>query len=93
MLQWSHVNFSAKEFNRFMKSFTKILAVSAAAAMLLSGCTGLFASETDEANKFAGIEEMEAYITASADETLSGLTEYLMPTNIPEGMTLTNCEI
>ena len=76
-----------------MKSYTKILAVSAAAAMLFSGCSGLFASETDNANKFADTEALEAYITTSADETLSGLTEYLMPTNIPEGMTLTDCEV
>ena len=76
-----------------MRYATKLFAVSAAAAMLLSGCSSLYGSETTPTDTFETIEEMELYLDASEDENLSGLTEYLVPTCIPEGMTLTNCEV
>ena len=72
---------------------TRLFAVSAAAAMLLSGCAGLYQEEEPNTDTFGTIEEMEAYLADSEDENLSALTEYLVPTFIPEGMTLTNCEV
>lgn len=73
--------------------FTRVIAVSAAAAMLLSGCMGLYQEEDSTAETFTTVEEMETYLNASEDELLSELTEYLAPTHVPEGMTLTNCEV
>ena len=73
--------------------FTRMIAVSAAAAMLLSGCMGLYETEDENIDTFTTIEEMETYLSASEDANLSALTEYLVPTHVPEGMTLTNCEV
>ena len=73
--------------------FTRMIAVSAAAAMLLSGCMGLYETEDENIDTFTTIEEMETYLSTSEDVNLSALTEYLVPTHVPEGMTLTNCEV
>ena len=56
--------------------FTRVIAVSAAAAMLLSGCMGLYQEEDSTAETFTTVEEMETYLNASEDELLSELTEF-----------------
>lgn len=75
-----------------MKAFKKLFAVSAAAAILFSGCIP-WEEETTPTDTLNTMEELNDYLSSSEDEAIAALDRYLAPTDIPEGMMLTRIEV